>query len=269
LYVGAPCAIVNSFLIELTADRLKGFLLAIGAAVVVHVVYLLLSEIFGRLHHFNSVEKMSTVYSNSGNLIIPLVTLVLGEEMVFYCSGYMIVQTILMWTHCKISISEERDFDIKKIIFSINMLAIYLGAFLCLTHMTLPTMIASSMKMMAGTMAPLSMFVIGMLLADMDLVESLSQLRPYLVCFYRLIVFPMVIMLIILVSGVTRWIPDAGQILMISMLSASAPVASTVAQFAQLYHKHEFDASVINGLSILLCIVTMPAINVLYNILFL
>ncbi|MBO6046190.1 MAG: AEC family transporter, partial [Erysipelotrichaceae bacterium] len=47
LYVGAPCAIVNSFLIELTADRLKGFLLAIGAAVVVHVVYLLLSEIFG------------------------------------------------------------------------------------------------------------------------------------------------------------------------------------------------------------------------------
>ena len=41
LYVSAPCAIINSFQIDLTEEKLKGFLLSIGAAILVHIIYLL------------------------------------------------------------------------------------------------------------------------------------------------------------------------------------------------------------------------------------
>ena len=101
LYVSAPCAIINSFQIDLTEEKLKGFLLSIGAAILVHIIYYILAKILTKKCHFNAIESMSIMYPNCGNLILPLVSIVLGNEMVFYCSGYMIVQTILLWTHCK------------------------------------------------------------------------------------------------------------------------------------------------------------------------
>lgn len=42
LYVSAPCAIINSFQIDLTEEKLKGFLLSIGAAILVHIIYYIL-----------------------------------------------------------------------------------------------------------------------------------------------------------------------------------------------------------------------------------
>ena len=87
---------------------------------------------------------MSIMYPNCGNLILPLVSIVLGNEMVFYCSGYMIVQTILLWTHCKFIISEDTHFDLKKILLNINMIAIAAGIIMFFLQIKLPTMFQSA-----------------------------------------------------------------------------------------------------------------------------
>lgn len=265
LYVGTPCAIINSFQIELTDSTLKGFLFAIVAAIVIHIVFIIFTTILGKVFKFNAIERMSMMYPNCGNLIIPLVTIVLGAEMVLYNSGYMIIQTILLWTHCKFVISEEKEFDIKKIILNINILAILLGSILFIFQIKLPTLVYTATSMMSGLLAPLSMFVVGMLLAETDLVEAFKSVRVYLVCFFRLIVMPIMILLIIKLTGVAFLVENGRSILMISMLAASAPSASTVAQFAQLYYNNEFEAAQINGMSVLLCIITMPLINMLYS----
>ncbi len=68
-------------------------------------------------------------------------------------------------------------------------------------------------------------------------------------------------------TGMTKLFPSASQVLMISLLAASGPAASTVTQFAQLYDNHAFESSVINALSVLLCIITMPIINIIYTFL--
>ncbi len=267
LYVSAPCAIITSFQIELTASKVQGFLLALLTAVGIHVIYMLVTYFLDHVFHFCSVEKASIIYSNCGNLIIPLVTVILGPQMVFYASGYMIVQTILLWTHCKIMISEDHSFDIKKILLNINIIAIVIGLVLFLTQITLPTVIESALSGMGSLMGPLSMFVVGMLLAKMDLRQVFTNKRAYLDCFFRLILLPSLILIIFIVSGMTHLLPEAPKILMISLLAASAPSASTVTQFAQIYDNKPFEASLINALSVLLCIVTMPLINMLYTFL--
>lgn len=267
LYVSAPCAIINSFQIKLTQEKLKGFLLAIGAAILIHLIYYILTKILSKRCHFNAIEAMSIMYPNCGNLILPLVSIVLGNEMVFYCSGYMIVQTILLWTHCKFIISEETHFDIKKILLNINMIAIAAGIIMFFFQIKLPVMIQSAVSGMGNLMGPLSMFVVGMLLAGMNLKTVFTDLRAYLVCFLRLIVFPAIILVVFIFSGMTHLFSSAPQVLMISLLAASGPSASTVTQFAQLYDNHAFQSSVINALSVLLCIVTMPLINMIYGIL--
>lgn len=58
--------------------------------------------------------KASLIYSNAGNLIIPIVTSVLGPEWVIYTSGFISVQVILIWTHCKMLLCGEKKADLKK-----------------------------------------------------------------------------------------------------------------------------------------------------------
>ena len=207
------------------------------------------------------------MYPNCGNLILPLVSIVLGNEMVFYCSGYMIVQTILLWTHCKFIISEDTHFDLKKILLNINMIAIVAGIIMFFLQIKLHTMFQSAVSGMGSLMGPLSMFVVGMLLAGMNMKEVFTNVRAYVVCFLRLVVFPAIILLVFIFTGMTKLFPSASQVLMISLLAASGPAASTVTQFAQLYDNHAFESSVINALSVLLCIITMPIINIIYTFL--
>ena len=99
VYICNPCVVVHSFQIELTDDKIKGLMIAIGLSVVVHMVLIIGSEILSFIFHFNSIEKASIIYTNAGYLVIPLVGAVLGEEWVFYTTAFILVQTVLMWTH--------------------------------------------------------------------------------------------------------------------------------------------------------------------------
>lgn len=65
------------------------------------------------------VEKTSMIYSNSGNLIIPIVTAIFGKEWVIYSTGYLSVQTILLWSHGRMMICEEKGVDFRKIFMNI------------------------------------------------------------------------------------------------------------------------------------------------------
>ena len=76
--------------------------------------------------HLNEVEIASVYYSNSGNLIVPIVTFILGQDWVLYGCVFMSVQLIFLWTHCKKIISRESSYDWKKIMLNINMISIFI-----------------------------------------------------------------------------------------------------------------------------------------------
>ena len=65
--------------------------------------------------------------------------------------------------------------------------------------------------------------------------------------------------------GVASFSKDAPMICLVLLLQASAPAAQTVTQFAQLYNKHPGYASVINVLSVIMSIVTLPIMIMLYQ----
>lgn len=82
IYIIMPCVMINAFQIEYSRSIRNGFLLAIAAAVLIHIFLLVFTQIIGKPLKLSVVEKESIIYSNSGNLVIPLVTVVLGEEWV-------------------------------------------------------------------------------------------------------------------------------------------------------------------------------------------
>lgn len=267
LYVVSPCAILNSFMIDFTPDKLMGLGLAFLGAILVHIIFIPLANVIAKVTGFTPIEKATIIYSNSGNLIIPLVGAILGKEWVLYTSGYMVVQTILLWTHAKNLVCNEKTYDLKKIFFNVNILAIVVGICLFVFQIQLPDILVGTMEKVGGMIGPIAMIVIGMLIGDMDLKDIFKEKRTYLITFMRLVVFPLFVIVIFKFTGLTHITADANQILLITTLAASAPPAAMITQFAQLYNKHPGYASVMNVMGVIFSIVTMPLMVMLYQIL--
>lgn len=267
LYVASPCAILNSFMIEFTQDKFIGLGIAFLGAIFVHVIFIPLANLIARVTGFTPIEKATLIYSNSGNLIIPLVGAILGKEWVLYTSGYMVVQTILLWTHAKNLVCNEKTYDFKKIFFNINILAIITGICLFVFQIQLPDIIVGTMDTVGGMIGALAMIVIGMLIGNMNLIDIFREKRTYLIALMRLVVFPLIVVVIFKFTGLTHLTNDANQILLITTLAASAPPAAMITQFAQLYNKHPGYASIMNVMGVMFSILTMPFIIMIYQIL--
>lgn len=265
VYICSPCVIVNSFQIKLTQDKLMGLLLAAAGVIIVHIILIGAVRIMEKPLHINSIEKASIIYSNAGNLIVPLVTAVLGKEWVFYTTAYIMVQTILMWTHGRGIICQEPQRNYKKILMNPNIIAIFIGLFLFLTQIRFPAPVGSCISGFAGMIGPVSMLVIGMVMGNVKIGWVFRQKRPYFICFLRLIALPLIAMAAFCFSGMLNMHKDSEYILLVVLLAASAPAAAMVTQLAQIYDKDAKYASVINVMSVIFCIITMPFIVLLYE----
>lgn len=268
VYICSPCVVIDSFQIDLTPDKIKGLTLAVVASVAVHILMLGGTKLVEKPLHFNGIEKGSIIYSNCGYLIIPLVSAVLGEEWVFYTTAYIVVQTILVWTHGISVINQQQTKDYRQIFLNPNLIAIVIGILLFVTEIRLPVVIGSCVSGFGNMISSASMLVIGMVIGKVDLLWVFRQKRPYLICFFRLVVFPLIVVFASVAVGHLSIHPDAEYILMIILLAAAAPSGAMITQLAQIYNRDSRYASVINVMSVIFCILTMPLMTLLYETLY-
>ncbi|MDI9241467.1 AEC family transporter [Fusibacillus kribbianus] len=267
LYVIVPCILVNSFQIEFTKDTFRGLLIAFGASLAVNVLYLILTWLLNRKLSMSVIERASLIYPNAGNLIIPLVSAVLGEEMIIYCSAYIVTQNLFIWTHGKFMISGEKQLSLRKLFLNSSMLAILAGIVMAVTGLRLPSVLEEAVSSAGKAIAPVSMFVTGIIIGSMRFSEAFRRLRVYAVCFGRLIVYPMIVAFLMWFSNIWGMVPGSKDILFVVFLASAAPSASNIVQFAQVYEKDEQNAGLINVMSTLLCIITMPLCVLVYQML--
>lgn len=264
LYLIMPCVIINSFLIEFTPEKLKGLGLAVGVAIVIHFIAWIFIRILGKVLNFNPVEKASVMYSNAANMVIPVVMSVLGDEWVLYSSAFVSVQLVLLWTHCKSMLSNEKGFELKKIYTNINLIAIFIGILLFITKIHIPSVLQGTLKSVGGTVAPISMIITGMIMAGAELKKVFVNGRIYLVLFFRMIFFPFIVFMIIYFTGITKVIDNGAMILLVTFIATITPTASSITQMAQVYGNNEQYAGAINIMTTIVSIVTMPIMVALY-----
>ncbi len=265
LYLIVPCVIINAFQVDYTTDTVKGLLIAFAASVMTQVVLLIVISAAGKLLHLNEVEIASVYYSNSGNLIVPIVTFILGQEWVLYGCVFMSVQLVFLWTHCKKIISREASYDLKKIILNINMISIFIGVILFFTGIRLPEIIRNTLASVGTMIGPASMIVTGMLFAGMNLKQIFANKRVYFITFLRLIAVPLIALVLIKLSNLASFSADGNKIMLIVFLAIITPSASTVTQMCQVYGNDSRYASAINVMTTLLSIITMPVMVMLFQ----
>ena len=266
LYLVIPCVIINAFQVDYTPQTVKGLLIALAGSVMTQVILLIVVSILGRVFHLNEVEVASIYYSNSGNLIVPIVMFILGKEWVLYGCVFMSVQLVFIWTHCKKIISRESTYDWRKIVLNINMISIAIGIVLFLTRIHLPAIINNTLSAVGSMIGPASMIVTGMLFAGMDFKQIFANKRVYFVSFFRLIIVPVIALFLIKCSQLSTFSSNGNKLMLIVFLAIITPSASTVTQMCQVYENDSQYASAINVVTTLLAIVTMPLMVMLFQI---
>ena len=263
LYLIIPCVIINAFQVDYTPQTVKGLLIALAGSVMTQVILLIVVSILGRVFHLNEVEVASIYYSNSGNLIVPIVMFILGKEWVLYGCVFMSVQLVFIWTHCKKIISRESVYDWRKIVLNINMISIAIGIVLFLTRIHLPAIINNTLSAVGSMIGTASMIVTGMLFAGMDFRQIFANKRIYFVTFLRLIAVPLMALVLLKISHLADLSADGPTLILIVFLAVITPSASTVTQMCQVYGNDSRYASAINVVTTLASIVTMPLLVML------
>ena len=296
VFLLSPCVIVSSFSMQVDGQAGHNLLLCFFYAILANFLFLFLGTFLKKPLHLSPVEEMSLEYTNCGNFVLPIVAGVLGEEYLLYVSAYITVYNLLVWTHgihlfqerdknspeacsnkdyfkeacskegyCKAGHSKEEYSNgehkanaLFKILFNPNILAILFGVFLFFTKISLPAPLSLAISDLGKMIGPISMLITGIVLGTMSFNKILSYKRIYMITAFRLLLFPSIYLLLISILSRIEGFLDKPVLFLVSFLSAMAPSAANVSQFAILYGKEEEYASCINIFTTLCTILSMP-----------
>ena len=113
--------------------------------------------------------------------------------------------------------------------------------------------------MLKALVAPLSMVVIGLRLAEIDFSGILTDVYMYLFLALRHLALPLVlvgIMRLLMLAGM----PITKDALLVVTILAATPAASSATMFAEKYDCDAGYASKLVAVSTILCIATMPLV---------
>lgn len=265
VYLVIPCVIIKAFQVDYTPDVQKGLFLAIAAAVAVHILFLLITIPLKKIFQMDVIEQATSIYSNAGILVIPLVQELLGQDYVIYSSAYIAVQLILLWTQGKNMLCEEEKLEWKKIFLNVNIISIIAGIVLFLFRIKLPAGVQDVLGMMNNMIGPLGMLLAGMAIAEVPLKSIFTKKRNYLSVALRLLLYPVLGLFLMKAIQIVVNLENSSQILLTVYLACVTPACASVTSMAQLYDKDAAYASSLYVLTTLLSIVTMPMMVYLYE----
>lgn len=265
LYIISPSVMIHAFQTDYTPEILDGLWLSVKLALIFNLSLIAMGKVFAKIFKLDTLEQAAIVYTNAGNLIIPVVMAVFGAEWLIYTAGYMIVQTFLFWTHLRFMFGGRSQVMPKKIFTNVNILSILLGLLLFAFQIKLPPVVDNALASVGSMIGPVAMMIAGMLIASLPLREIVWSKRIYLVTFLRLILIPLVLLVMIKLLGLAEQTPHNQTVVIISFLATISSSAATVMQMALLYKQDAQKSSAIYGVTTVLCVVTMPLMIALYQ----
>ena len=203
-----------------------------------------------------NVLKFVTIYSNCGYMGLPLLEALYGQIGILYASIYITVFNIFTWTNGVMIFTGEKDIkSMKKALINPGIIAVFIGLIIFIFSIRLPYPVLKTLEMFGTMTTPLSMLIIGALIANMDFKKLFSGFTLYYITIIRLIVLPLLVLIVLKLSGITDTM-----LLGTCVTTAALPAAANTAIFAERYNGESAFASRIVAFSTIASMITIPII---------
>ena len=293
LYIAQPALILRSYLRAYDSRILVNMLWVFVFSVITHVIFTAVTL----LSFKNSPDsrrrmlRFATIFSNAAFMGMPLIESVIGSEALIYASIYNITFNGFLWTLGVYICTANRDIDgdgvddgehmrkndginFAKVLLHPTMLAAFIGLacfFLSLDagipKENMPIYAKFIVEVLDGLkslVAPLSMIVLGLRLAEIDLKGFFKEKDMYLCLALRHILLPAAVFAIM---RIVTLVADVHiDVLTSVLIMASAPVATSATMFAEKYDCDSAYVSKIVAVSTIISIATMPLMALLLMI---
>ncbi|MCB6610944.1 AEC family transporter [[Clostridium] symbiosum] len=251
-----PCNIIKSCLMEFDLSIMKacGLLLVVGIVMQFFCLFLNRFLFNGFGEQQKKVLQYCTIVSNGGFLGNPVAEGVYGSLGLLYASIFLIPMRVVMWS-AGTSYFVAGTSDKKKVLHNILthpcLVAVYIGLFLMFTQIHVPEVLASTVKSIGGCNSAITMFIIGTILADVD-VRTIINRTTVGFSIFRLVLLPAAALALSHALGLD---PVASGV---AVIMTGMPAGATAAIFAARYGSDAEFATKCVVLSTLLSMVTIP-----------
>jgi predicted permease len=288
LYIAQPALIFRSYLRAFDKGILINMLYVFLFSIITHLIFTVAAMICFKKapDAMRRMLRFSTIFSNAAFMGMPLIASVIGDEALIYASIYNITFNAWLWTLGVYICTANKDIDgdgiddgaeirkndginFVKVATHPTMIAAALGLvcfFLSFDASAegLPVYATFFIKIfddIAGLVAPLSMIVLGLRLAEIDLRGFFKDKNLYVCLALRHILLPTAVYFVMRLF--TLMFSIHIDVITSILIMASAPVATSATMFAEKYDCDSAYVSKVVAVSTILSIATMPIISLL------
>ncbi|HIF5157218.1 TPA: AEC family transporter [Clostridioides difficile] len=259
-----PSMIISSMQINFDSKMIQKILLLLFTSLIMYIDSIIIAFLLKYILKCNDKKDLGiyqyiVVFSNVAFMGYPVIEAVLGHEAIFYTAIFNLPFNLFSFTlgiYLLSKGSTSRGFSIKSLI-SPATIAIVIGLFLFVTGLRLPQFINEPLEMLGSITTPISMIIIGSLLANSSALDCFVNKKLYIVTFIRLLVLPVIVYFIL-----KGWINDK-MILAIPVVISSMPAAANTAIMANQYDSNITLASQCVFFTTLFSVISIPFISIL------
>ena len=255
--IGMPAMVLSSSSIAYSSDILPNmisiFLITVVSYIAIIAFGMLSSKVLKFEKNTANVYTALIVFANVGFMGYPVARALYGEIGVFYCSIINLVFSTMVWTYGILLFNSKGKLNLKSLA-NIGTISSLLAISLFLFQIHIPGPILAALDLTGRMTTPLSMLLIGALIANLNGAELFSDWKVYYTSLIKLLVIPLITALILKLLNCNE--------IVISMctIMAAMPSAATNAIFAKEFDVSPSFASIGVFITTMLCIVTLPFI---------
>ena len=234
--VASPMLIISSIAGVEGSNKSIVFLM-IGAGILMYIGFIILGKIINRLFPFPKkdwpVYECMVVFANTGFMGYPVLLDVFGQEAVFYASLIHMAFNFFVYTYAIMCLTKGDDSEFKlnfKQLLTPGIILIFVGIFIYLFDIQLPSVLMDTINSVGSLTAPLSMMMIGSSLAVYPIKNSFTDWRSYVFAFVRLMIVPFVTMIMCRLLHIDAYYAN------ITIITNAMPVGSMVLMLATQYN---------------------------------
>jgi predicted permease len=255
--ITTPLLIISSFSFSANASMegniIKAFIYSLAIFIITPLfIKILLIKVDKRKRN---ILQFAMVFSNCGFMGFPIAESVFGQEGVIYASIFNLFFSFFVWTYGVMLFTEAHDVkEIKKVFKNPGIIAVFIGIFLMVFSIKIPVVLLGTMKMVGGLTTPISMLIIGSLLATTNFKLAFQDISLYYGTIIKLLIIPGVLYLIAAIFH------ETSIVIKCLILMQAMPAGAMTTIFAENFDKEKEYAVMIVSFSTAISILTIPFI---------